>query len=101
MRVTSQIEPIKVSSKDFTPLGAQMLVKYEEQTCSSGGIIYSTPENTWWAEVFSVGPGCSVEVGDRVLMMQYRGENIDMSDGEFTIVEEKNALMVEEMNAVI
>ena len=96
MRVTTQIEPIKVASTDFTPLGAQMLVKYEEQTCSTGGIIFSTPENTWWAEVFCVGPDCSVEPGDRVLMQQYRGENIDMSDGEFTIVEEKNALMVED-----
>jgi co-chaperonin GroES (HSP10) len=96
MRVSTQIEPLAIKSTDFTPLGAQMLVKYEEQTQSSGGILYSVPENTWWADVLRVGPDCSVEPGDRVLMQQYRGENIDMADGEFTIVDEKNALMVEE-----
>ena len=96
MRVCNQIEPLSISSDKFTPLSDQMLIKYDERSQSDGGILYAVPENTWWADVIRVGPLCSVVVGDRVLMMEYRGENVNMSDGEFTIANEKNALMVED-----
>ena len=94
MRVNSQIESLGVPSSKFTPLGTQMLIRYEEKTESDGGILYSTPENTWWADVIRVGPGCSVDIGERVLMQSYRGENVDFSDGSFTIVNEREAMAV-------
>jgi len=95
MRVCNQIEPLEMFSGQFTPISDQMLIRYEEETQSSGGILYATPDNTWWADVIRVGPMCSVEVGDRVLMQEFRGENVNMLDGEFTIAKESNALMVE------
>lgn len=96
MRVCNQIEPLSIRSDQFTPLSDQMLIKYIEESESDGGILYATPDNTWWADVIRTGPLCSVRAGDKVLMMEFRGENINMSDGEFTIVNEKNALMVED-----
>jgi len=94
MRTKTQIEPLKVSSKDFTPIKSQMLVLYERPDRSDGGIIYSRPDETWFADVIRVGPDCKVKVGERVWMEMYRGENIDLADGEFTIVDEKQALAV-------
>lgn len=96
MRVCNQIEALPIMSGKFKPLSDQMLIKYDERTQSDGGILYSVPDNTWWADVIRVGPLCSVEVGDRVLMQEFRGENVNMTDGEFTIANEKNALMVED-----
>ena len=96
MRVCNQIEPLEVPSTSFIPLGSQFLGKYDERKESDGGIVYAKAENTWWAEVVTVGPDCSFEARDRVLMSQYRGENINFSDGEFTILNETDALMVME-----
>ena len=96
MRSCTQIEPLSVNSDKFKPLGSQMLVKYEEDTESEGGIQYVVPSNTWWADVLRVGPECTVEAGDRVLMAEYRGENINLIDGEFTVVNERDAMLVED-----
>ncbi len=94
MRVCSQIEPLAVDSSTFVPLGSQFLGQYDERTESEGGILYAVPDNTWWAKAVSVGPLCEIEVGQMVLMDKYRGENINFSDGEFTILDEKQALAV-------
>lgn len=92
MRVCNQIEPLKIKSRQFRPLGSQFLGKYDERTESDGGILFTTPDNTWWAEVIVAGPDCEVRPGERVLMAQYRGENINFLDGEFTILQEKDGL---------
>lgn len=96
MRVETQIEPLGILSKEFKPLGSQFLAVYDEETESEGGIIYAVAENTWWATVVVSGPDCTVVCGDSVLMSKYRGENISMSDGKFTILDEKDALAVQE-----
>jgi len=96
MRVCNQIEPLDVVSSQFKPLGSQFLGKYDEREASDGGILYGTPENTWWADVISVGPDCTIKPGSRVMMDQYRGENINFADGGFTILNEKDALCVED-----
>ena len=96
MRVSTQTEPLSVNSDNFKPLGSQMLVKYEEDLESEGGIVYAVPDNTWWAKVLRAGPDCTVAAGDRVLMAQYRGENINLLDGEFTVVNERDAMLVED-----
>ena len=93
MRVKTQINALPVTSDKFTPIGSQMLIKYEEKRTTDGGIIYPKPEQTWWADVISVGPQCEVEAGNRVLMEAYRGDNVDLEDGEFTIVNERDALL--------
>ena len=96
MRYTSQIEPMDITSENFTPLGTQFLGKYKMELKSEGGILYGKPEDTWWAKVIRVGPDCEIEIGQHVLMSQYRGENIDMQDGRFVILDEKDAMAVEE-----
>jgi co-chaperonin GroES (HSP10) len=85
---------MKISSKDFLPLGSQFLGKYIMETESEGGI-FMPEQDTWWAEVHRVGPDCSVRVGEKVLMNKYRGDNIDMADGRFTILNESDALCAE------
>ena len=92
MRYCGQVEPHKIPSKSFVPLSDQMLVKYIMETESDGGIIYGKEQDTWMADVIRVGPDCKVPAGCRVLMEAYRGDNINLSDGEFTVVSESNAL---------
>ena len=94
MRHTNQIEPMKISSKDFKPLGDQFLGQYIMQTESEGGVLMPE-QDTWWARGVRVGPDCTIKVGEKVLMNQYRGDNIDLQDGEFTILSEKDALCAE------
>jgi len=96
MRVCNQIEPLKISSDKFKPLGTQFLGKYDERTKSEGGIHYAKPENTWWATVIVAGPDCTVKKGEQVLMSEYRGENLNFSDGNFTILNEADGLAVKE-----
>ena len=96
MRVCNQIEPLKIASDSFHPFGTQFLGKYDEKTASEGGILYVTPDNTWWADVIVAGPDCTFGIGDKVLMNEYRGENVNFADGEFTILDEKNALAIED-----
>ena len=92
MRTCSQIEPLDVCSIEFKPLGSQFLGRYDERTESDGGILYAVPDNTWWADVIVAGPDCTVKAGERVLMDKYRGENINFSDGQFTILNERDGL---------
>lgn len=94
MRHTNQTTPLDLLSKDFVPLGSQFLGRYIMETESSGGILMPE-QDTWWAEVFRVGPDCTVKVGEKVLMNKYRGDNIDMADGKFTILNETDALCAE------
>ncbi len=95
MRHTSQIEALPITSTQFHPIGTQFLALYEEKTQSDGGILYASPEDTWWSTVVVAGPDCEVLVGERVLMEPYRGENIDMLDGKFVLLDEKQGLAVE------
>lgn len=88
------IQPLEINSSDFVPIGRQLLINYERKEASDGGIIYAKPETTWEADVIRVGPECSCVIGDRIMMTVYRGENIDMLDGEFTIVGEADVLCV-------
>ncbi len=94
MRYSGQVEPMEISSKDFTPLGSQFLGMYIMETESGGGILMPE-QDTWWAEVVCVGPDCTIKVGEKVLMNKYRGENIDFKDGKFTILSEADALCAE------
>ena len=94
MRHTNQVEPMAISSKDFKPLGDQFLGQYEMETESEGGILMPE-QDTWWAKVFCVGSDCTVKIGEKVLMSEYRGDNIDFADGKCTILSEKDALCVE------
>ena len=96
VRVCNQIEPLKIASYEFKPLGSQFLGKYDERTESDGGILYPKPDNTWWAKVIVAGPDCTVKKGEQVLMSQYRGENINFLDGEFSILNETDGLAVKE-----
>ncbi len=96
MEVITQITAIDCTVAKFTPLAAQLLIKYERDKESDGGILYANEENTWWADVIRVGPDATVSAGDRVFMSLYRGENVSFLDGDFAIVEEKDALLVEE-----
>jgi len=93
---SSQIEPIKCKSTSFKPLAGQFLGQLERKDKSDGGIIYSVPDTTWWVDVIGVGPDCDFGSGDRVLVEEYRGENIAFLDGLFTVFESKQALAVEE-----
>ena len=93
-RYSSQIEPLDVSSTDFKPLGGQFLGSMERKQVSDGGIIYAVPETTWWVDVAAVGPDCDFAPGDCVLVEEFRGENIDLLDGEFTIFNDANCLAV-------
>ena len=95
-RTCTQIEPLDISSSQFRPLGSQFLGKYDEKTASEGGILYVTPDNTWWADVIVAGPDCTVKAGDRMLMNKYRGDNVNFADGEFTILNETDGLAVDE-----
>ncbi len=94
MRHTNQIEPMAISSKDFKPLGSQFLGQYVMQTESDGGILMPE-QDTWWAKVVRVGPDCTVKIGEKVLMSKYRGDNIDFTDGKFTVLSESDGLCVE------
>ncbi len=94
MRYSGQVEAMKISSKDFTPLGSQFLGMYIMETESAGGILMPE-QDTWWARVVCVGPECTIEVGEKVLMNKYRGDNIDLEDGKFTVLNEKDALCAE------
>ncbi len=85
---------MKISSKEFTPLGSQFLGQYEMETESEGGILMPE-QDTWWAKVVRVGPDCAIKVGEKVLMSKYRGDNIDFEDGKFTVFSEKDALCAE------
>lgn len=91
MRHNSQIEPLDIKSSEFSPIGSQFLGKYIVETESAGGILMPE-QDTWWAEVIRIGPDCTVAVGEKVLMQQYQGENIDLSDGQYTIFDESFAL---------
>ncbi len=94
MRTCNQIEPLSISSKDFKPLGSQFLGRYIMETESAGGILMPE-QDTWWAEVVCVGPDCTIVPGEKALMKQYRGENINFKDGSFTIFNETDALCAE------
>lgn len=85
---------MQISSKDFTPLGSQFLGIYIMETESEGGVLMPE-QDTWWATVVRVGPDCTVKVGEKVLMSKYRGDNVDLKDGNFTILNEKDALCAE------
>jgi len=61
---------------------------------SAGGILMPE-QDTWWTEVFRVGPDCTVKVGEKVLMNKYRGDNVNFKDGQFTIFNETDALCAE------
>ncbi len=94
MRYCNQVEPLAISSGEFRCMNSQMLVRYEVEDESDGGI--ALPDlDSWWAHVYRVGPDCVVQVGDRVYMQAHRGENINLSDGEFTMVDEAHALLVD------
>ena len=94
MRHTGQNEPLQIKSTDFQPLGSQFLGRYIMETESEGGILMPE-QDTWWARVVRVGPDCTVEVGEKVLMTKYRGDNVDLADGKFTIFNETDALCAE------
>ncbi len=94
MRSCNQIEPLKFKSKYFSPFGSQFLGKYIMETESAGGILMPE-QDTWWARVVRVGPDCTVKVGEKVLMSKYRGDNINFADGQFTILDEADALCAE------
>ena len=94
MRYSGQVEPIQVSSKNFTPLGSQFLGEYIMDSESDGGILYPE-QDTWWATVVRIGPDCTIETGEKVLMNKYRGDNIDFADGKFVVLNEKDALCAE------
>lgn len=83
-----------MKSNQFTPLDAQMLIKYDKRDRSEGGILFVKPENTWEADVIRAGAGCEVKVGERVMMSLYRGENLKFEDGSFTVVNERDAMAV-------
>jgi co-chaperonin GroES (HSP10) len=83
-----------IKSSQFNPLFSQMLIRYDRDTESEGGIKYAKPETTWYGTVIRVGPDCTVGCGDRIFMSKYRGENLTMEDGEFTLVDQKDALAV-------
>lgn len=93
-RYSSQIEPLKCKSSDFSPLGSQFLGLLERKTESDGGIRLATADTTWWVDVVRVGPECTIKAGERVLVEEFRGENLDLSDGEFTLLDEKQCLAV-------
>ena len=94
MRYSGQVEPMEIPSKKFTPLGSQFLGMYIMETKSDGGIVM-LGQDTWWSKVVCVGPDCTIEVGEKVLMNKYRGENIDFKDGKFVVLSETDALCAE------
>ena len=92
MRYCSQVEAFDIPSNKFLPLSDQMLVSYIMEEESKGGILYGSKQDTWQADVVCVGPNCTISAGSRILLEEYRGDNIDLSDGKFTVVSEKNVL---------
>jgi co-chaperonin GroES (HSP10) len=88
-----QIEALKISSKEFTPLPGQVLIEYDRDTESEGGIKYARPETTWYGTVLRTGSD-GVKEGERVFVSQFRGENIMFSDGEFTMIQYTDILAV-------
>jgi co-chaperonin GroES (HSP10) len=94
MRYCGQIEPFNIVSSQFKPLGGQFLGQYIMETESEGGILMPE-QDTWWAKVIRVGPRCTVKVGEKVLMHKYKGDNVDLKDGKFTVLNENDALCAE------
>jgi co-chaperonin GroES (HSP10) len=94
MRASNQIQPLSITSNEFKPLGSQFLGKYIMETESAGGILMPE-QDTWWAEVFVVGPDCTIKPGEKALMSKYRGDNINFKNGSFTIFNETDALCAE------
>lgn len=88
-----QIEAFKISSKEFTPLDGQVLIKYDRDTESEGGIQYAKPETTWYGTVVRSGDD-GVKEGERVFVSQFRGLNFDFEDGEFTMIMYSDILAV-------
>jgi co-chaperonin GroES (HSP10) len=66
----------------------------ERNTESEGGIKYYIPETTWFADVVKAGENCYAKVGERIFISEYRGQNFDMEDGQFTVVDECAVLCV-------
>jgi co-chaperonin GroES (HSP10) len=93
-RYCSQIEPLDVLSSEFKPLGGQFLGTMERKKQTDGGILLANEDTTWWVDVVSVGPDCGFDTGDRVLVNEFRGSNIDLADGQFTVFDRKECLAV-------
>ena len=83
----------------FSPLGDRLLVRRgDEEETSAGGIVLpgSAAEKPSQGEVLSVGPGktldngekveVSVKVGDTVVFGQYAGSNTIKIDGEELLI---------------
>ncbi len=90
------------------PLGDRVVVKMQpaEET-TKGGIILtnSAKEKPQIAEILAVGPGgvvdgCEVdmfvEVGDKVLLNKYAGNEVKIDDEEYIIVRQSDILAIVE-----
>jgi co-chaperonin GroES (HSP10) len=95
-RYSKQVEPLDCYSHQFKPLGSQFLGRLERKDRTDGGIILANDETTWWVDVVAVGPDCDFGVGDMVLVEEFRGENIDLADGEFSFFDQSHTLAVAE-----
>ena len=75
---------------NIRPLGSDLIVRRDtppEQT--RGGIVIPTisKEQQLYAIVVAVGPEvCVVQVGDRVILEDWRGEKVEVDGEEFTVV---------------
>ncbi len=98
----AQMKPTKLK-----PLGNRVLVKRTEQEESlKGGIILpdSAKKKQETAVVVSVGPGAtgkdgkllpmSVQVGDRVLMDKYAGQEVLLDDEEYVILRDDDIIAI-------
>jgi chaperonin GroES len=88
------------------PLGNRVLAKRLEQEKTQGGIILpdSAKKKQETAEVIAVGSGTPnkdgkilpmpVQVGDKILMDKYSGQEVSLNDEEFIVVKAEDIVAI-------